>query len=244
MKQHANFIARRPLELQVTRPTPCPYLPGKTELRLAADISNHSDRHDQLARAGFRRVENWVYKPVCPDCGGCIPIRIAAAHDRETGLRPNRSQRRVQQRNRDLKRHILPNNPTLEHYELFQRYLLARHDDGQMAEMDSDSFAALIAASPIDTVVLEYRLDEELVAVMLVDIQSDGLSAVYSFYDPDITGRSLGTFMILDCAYLAAEMGFDFVYLGYYVETSRKMNYKARFRPAEMLIQGNWQPAG
>lgn len=247
MNQFRHMILSQPLEFQVTRPSACSYLDNHVEQRLAADISRHPDQHDDLAEAGFRRVENWVYKPICQDCNACLPIRIPSGKPDAlkpfgTVLQISRNQRRVINRNADLVRNILPNISRADHYDLFQRYLETRHSDGQMADMDEEKYGAMVSYSPIETVLVEYRLEDRPVAVVMVDIQRDGLSAVYSFFDPDLEDRSLGTFMVLDCASLACDMGLPYVYLGYYIRNCDKMNYKSRFKPAEVLLRGKWQP--
>jgi arginine-tRNA-protein transferase len=242
MDQHNKINIDLPLEFKITRPVECPYLDFKMEQRLAANITRRPDVHDGLARAGFRRVENWVYKPVCMECSACVPIRVASGNIREGNIKISRNQRRVINRNDDLDRNILPNISIYDHFQLFSRYLASRHHDGQMAEMHFGGYNEMITASPIDTRLLEYRHKDEVIGVMLIDIQDDGISAVYSFYDPDVSDRSLGTYMVLDCAALAYEMGLDYVYLGYFIEESSKMNYKSRFAPAEHLISGEWIP--
>ena len=241
MNQFRNIIFSQPLEFQVTRPSACSYLEGYVEQRLAADITRHARHHDSLAEAGFRRVENWVYKPICQNCSACQPIRIPSGKAGSGKLELSRNQRRVINRNADLTRNVLPNFSRADHYDLFRRYLETRHSDGQMADMDEEKYSAMISCSPIETVLVEYRLDDAPVAVVMVDIQRDGLSAVYSFFDTDLEDRSLGTFMVLDCAALALEMGLPYVYLGYYITNCSKMNYKSRFKPAEVLVQGQWR---
>jgi arginine-tRNA-protein transferase len=240
MDQHNKIDIDLPLEFKITRPVECPYLEFRMEQRLAADITNRPLIHDNLARAGFRRVENWVYRPVCTGCTACVPIRIASGTIQEGNLKISRNQRRVINRNRDLDRNMLPNISTYEHYELFSKYLASRHHDGQMADMHFGGYNEMITASPIDTRLVEYKYNNDVIAVMLIDIQDDGISAVYSFFDPDTSERSLGTYMVLDCAALAYEMSLDYVYLGYFIKESSKMNYKSRFSPAEHLIDGQW----
>jgi len=242
MNQVRNLIFIDPTEFQITRPSPCPYLENRTEQRLATDLSRQPNKHDILARAGFRRVENWVYKPVCHGCQECLPIRIAAGNGTDGALQLSRNQKRVLARNSDLTRRILPNFSREDHFELFRLYLASRHADGQMADMDEDSYAAMVVSSPIETVLVEYRAGDRLISVILIDIQQDGLSAVYSFFDPAEDHRSPGTFMVLDAACLAYEMGLPYLYLGYYIAASQKMSYKARFSPAEVLIAGSWMP--
>ena len=231
-----------PLEFRITRPVECPYLDGRMEQRLAVDINGKARHYDTLAKAGFRRVENWVYKPICSSCSACLPIRIPSGDGKLGDLKISRNQRRVLNRNKDLTRRILPNNNSEEHFALFRTYLQHRHEDGQMAEMDEDSYSAMICSSPIETVLVEYRLKDQVAGVMLLDLQDDGLSAVYSFFDPNLSDRSLGMFMVLDVAAIALMMDLPFVYLGYYIEHSQKMNYKKRFKPAEALINGIWTP--
>lgn len=231
-----------PLEFRITRPVDCPYIDGLMEQRLAADIDGYASHHNTLAKAGFRRVENWVYKPICSGCSACLPLRIPSGNLKSGTLQISRNQRRVINRNSDLVRRILPNHSRPEHYELFTNYLNSRHHDGQMADMDEASYSAMVSASPIETVLVEYSLDDDPIAVIMLDLQDDGLSAVYSFFDPEESERSLGTYMVLDTAAIAYEMGLPFIYLGYYIEDSRKMNYKNRFQPAEILKNGAWIP--
>lgn len=241
MNQQNRITIDQPLEFRVTRPMACPYLDKALEQRLAADIGQLPRHHDTLAQAGFRRVENWVYKPICQGCQACVPIRIRSGDGELGQLKISRNQRRVINRNKDLTRNILPNIATPEHYDLFSRYLNSRHHDGQMVDMDEQAYTDMVAASPIKTVLVEYRANDAVIGLMILDLQADGLSAVYSFFDPEENNRSMGTYMVLDAAALAFDMDLPFVYLGYYIETSRKMNYKSRFKPAEVLKNGVWQ---
>ena len=241
MNQQNRITFDQPLEFRVTRPMACPYLDKAMEQRLAADIGSVPNQHDTLAKAGFRRVENWVYKPVCQGCNACLPIRIPSGDGELGQLQISRNQRRVINRNKDLKRNILPNIATPEHYDLFSRYLNSRHHDGQMADMDEQAYTDMVASSPIKTVLVEYQDGEDTIGVMILDLQDDGLSAVYSFFDPDHDHRSMGTYMVLDAAALAYDMDLPYLYLGYYIKASRKMQYKSRFKPAQILSNGNWQ---
>lgn len=241
MDLHNKINVAVPLEFRITHPVPCPYLEGQMEQRLAANIGGRSDQHDALAQAGFRRVENWVYRPICANCSACLPLRIPSGNGKSGRLKLSRNQRRVQRRNQDLSRRILPNRSQVEHYKLFNKYLKHRHRHGQMVEMDTNSYTTMVCSSPIDTVMVEYGLGERLVAAIMLDVQKDGLSAVYSFFDPDLPERSLGTFMVLDIAAIALQMNLPYVYLGYYIEASPKMNYKRRFQPAEILKNGIWE---
>jgi len=238
MDQDKRLHQLPPLQMRLSMRSDCPYISGRTEQRVAVDISENPTLHDELARAGFRRVENWVYRPVCPQCQACLPWRVAAAQ-----FRPGRNLSRIKRTNRDLTRSIGSIRPTNEQYQLFLAYIRRRHHDGQMANMGRDDFIAMIENSPIETFVVNYRDDDgRLVGSVLADVQEDGLSAVYSFFDPDQAARSLGTFMILDLIDYAQEHGMPWLYLGYYVPGSQKMMYKARFQPAEVFVDGRWRP--
>jgi len=238
MDQDKRLHQLPPLQMRLSMRSDCPYISGRTEQRVAVDISENPTLHDELARAGFRRVENWGYRPVCPQCQACLPWRVAAAQ-----FRPGRNLSRIKRTNRDLTRSIGSIRPTNEQYQLFLAYIRGRHHDGQMANMGRDDFIAMIENSPIETFVVNYRDDDgRLVGSVLADVQEDGLSAVYSFFDPDQAARSLGTFMILDLIDYAQEHGMPWLYLGYYVPGSQKMMYKARFQPAEVFIDGRWCP--
>lgn len=237
MDQDKRLHFTTPLQFRLSMRSECPYLPGRTEQRVAVDINKNPAHHDQLARAGFRRVENWVYKPACPGCNACLPIRVKA--DEFAG---SRNIARIRAANRDLRRFDSHGQLTLDHYDIFQRYLGFRHEDGQMASMSFEEFSAMILNSPIETRLTEYRdKDDRLMGCILVDRQRDGLSAVYSFFQPDQTKRSLGSFMIVDLIDRCKEIGLPYVYLGYYIEQSRKMAYKARFKPYQIFSDGVWQ---
>ena len=237
MDQAKTIFTKLPLRLRVTRSQKCAYLHDQTEQRLATDISDHPDSHDRLAETGFRRVENWVYKPACPGCSACLPIRVKAED-----FAGSRNITRIRAANKDLRRFDSHGQLTLDHYDMFQRYLGFRHEDGQMASMSFEEFSAMILNSPIDTTLTEYRDSEDrLMGCILIDRQRDGLSAVYSFFQPDQTKRSLGSFMIVDLIDRCKEIGLPYAYLGYYIEQSRKMSYKARFKPYQIFIDGVWQ---
>ena len=237
MDQAKSIFNNLPLRLRVTRSQKCAYLLDQTEQRLATDISEHAEMHDRLAETGFRRVENWVYKPACPNCKACQPIRVKAEQ-----FKPSRNIARIQATNRDLRRNLSSGRIGLDHYDVFQSYLGQRHEDGQMSSMSFDEFSAMILNSPIDTLLTEYVDSEDrLMGCILVDRQRDGLSAVYSFFRPEEKKRSLGSFMIVDLIDRCNEIGLPYVYLGYYIEQSRKMSYKARFRPYQIFSNGIWQ---
>jgi arginine-tRNA-protein transferase len=230
---------RRPQFFYTTAPMPCPYLAGRTERKVVTELTGTESEalHDRLSRAGFRRSHNIAYSPVCPGCQACIPIRIVC--DR---FQPDRTQRRVGRDNADLTAQETSARATAEQFNLFQRYQQARHNDGDMASMGFYDYRAMIEDTPITTHVVEFRdNDGRLVAACLTDRLSDGLSAVYSFYDPDMERSSLGTYAVLWLVQRALQLDLPFVYLGYWVPQSRKMAYKARFRPSEILTGGHWR---
>ncbi|MCS6933461.1 MAG: arginyltransferase [Acetobacteraceae bacterium] len=233
--------AKRPQFFYTTAALPCPYVPGRTERKLVTELGGPEAeaQHDRLSRAGFRRSHNIAYAPVCPGCNACVPIRILA--DR---FAPDRTQRKIERLNADLSGQETPARATAEQFALFQRYQQARHGDGDMAAMGFYDYRAMVEDTPITTALIEFRdASARLVACCLTDWLSDGLSAVYSFYDPAQPRRSLGTAAILWLVRRAQRAGLPYVYLGYWVPESRKMAYKARFRPSEVLSGGQWRPA-
>jgi arginine-tRNA-protein transferase len=230
---------RRPQFFYTTAPLPCPYLPGRTERKVVTEIAGPDAEplHDRLSRAGFRRSHNIAYAPVCPGCNACVPIRIPIAT-----FQPDRSLRKVLKANDGVIGHDVQARATAEQYQLFQQYQRARHGDGDMATMSFYDYRAMVEDTPIDTFLVEFRdADETLIGVCLTDRLGDGLSAVYSFYAPDLEKRSLGTFTILWLVERARMQGLPHVYLGYWVRESRKMAYKARFKPSEILVAGSWR---
>lgn len=194
--------------------------------------------NNSLSQQGFRRSQNVLYRPSCTDCAACLSARIDVA-----AFRTSKSQKRTAKRNAYLQRRANSPWATDDQYELFRRYLDTRHADGGMADMDVFEFAAMIEETPIRSRVVEYADPEsgELIAVSLTDVLDDGLSMVYSFYDPEQPQCSLGTYMILDHIDIAREAGLPYVYLGYWVPGSPKMGYKARFSGLEAYIQGDWK---
>ena len=230
---------RRPQFFYTTAPLPCPYLPGRTERKVVTEITGPEAEalHDRLSRAGFRRSHNIAYAPVCPACNACVPIRIPV----ET-FAPDRTQRRIARANATTRGYDLPARATAEQFQLFQRYQRERHGDGDMATMSFYDYRAMVEDTPIETFIVEFRdPDDRLLGACLTDRLSDGLSAVYSFFLPELERRSLGTYTILWLIERARELGLPYVYLGYWVPESRKMAYKARFRPAEVLAGGVWR---
>ncbi|CUH10822.1 arginyl-tRNA-protein transferase [Jannaschia seosinensis] len=236
-------------QFYVTAPQSCPYIDGRRERKLftALQGSGAVALNDKLSKQGFRRSQNVLYRPSCADCSACLSARIRVADFRAT-----RSQRRALARNAHLRREITSPWATDAQYALFRRYLAARHANGGMADMDIFEFAAMIEESPIRTRVIEYWDDrpkaegEEpiLRAVCLTDVLDDGLSMVYSFYDPACRQDSLGTHIILDHIEIAREAALPYVYLGYWVPSSPKMGYKAQFSALEIFKNRVWQDIG
>lgn len=230
---------RRPQFFYTTAPLPCPYLPGRTERKVVTEITGPDADllHDRLSRAGFRRSHNIAYAPVCGGCNACIPIRIPTAT-----FRPERTLRRIARANAPLEGFEVPARATTEQFQLFQRYQTARHGEGDMATMSFYDYRAMVEDTPIDTFIVEFRdPDDQLISACLTDRLGDGLSAVYSFFQPGLERRSLGTQAILWLIERARALGLGYVYLGYWVPESPKMAYKARFRPVEVLSGGVWR---
>ena len=239
-------------QFYVTAPQPCPYLHGRAERKLFTALhgDNASDLNNALSRQGFRRSQNVLYRPSCESCVACMSARIRVAD-----FQPSRTQRRLMRRNGGLRRLATSAWATEEQFELFRCYLDRRHADGGMADMDIFEFAAMIEETPVKTRVIEYRCnadrperlapgDDFLAAVCLTDVLDDGLSLVYSFYHPILQPASLGTYLILDHIEIARAAKLPYIYLGYWVPGSRKMDYKARFSALEIYKGGVWQNIG
>jgi arginyl-tRNA--protein-N-Asp/Glu arginylyltransferase len=243
-------------QFYVTAPQTCPYLDGRRERKLFTALTGEDagKLNDALSKQGFRRSQNVLYRPACADCSACLSARI-----RVNDFQPSRSQRRTMARNRHLRREATSPWATEEQYELFRRYLDSRHAEGGMADMDVFEFAAMIEETPVRSRVIEYSMPADpapaprpghnpprrkLVGVCLTDILDDGLSLVYSFYDPAPQQQGIGTHIILDHIDLARQVGLPYVYLGYWVPGSAKMDYKARFSPLEIYRDGAWRDLG
>jgi len=217
----------------------CPYLPGRRERKLITELGNGANAVDYslLSRAGFRRSHTFAYRPACAGCAACIPVRVAARR-----FTPGPSLSRVARVNAALHAEELPARATLEQYRLFSHYIGARHDDGEMDGMSFADYRGMVEHTRVDTRMIEFRGDGgRLVAACLADWLADGPSAVYSFFDPALARRSLGTYMVLWLIEAARTAGLEYVYLGYWVEESPKMAYKIRFRPLEAFGPGGWK---
>jgi arginyl-tRNA--protein-N-Asp/Glu arginylyltransferase len=231
-------------QFYLTAPSPCPYLEGKEERKVFTHLVGEraGELNDLLTHGGFRRSQSIAYRPACEACRACVSVRVVA-----DDFRPTRSMRRVLERNSDVVGELRAAVPTSEQYSVFRAYLDSRHHDGGMADMTVLDYAMMVEDSHVVTKMVEYRLRSEdgtrsgdLLAVALTDVLGDGLSMVYSFYEPDAGERSLGTLMILDHIVRARRMGLPYVYLGYWVRGSRKMDYKGRFLPQERLMSEGW----
>jgi leucyl-tRNA---protein transferase len=222
-----------------TAALPCPYVAGRIERKLITELAGNDavGFYNALSRAGFRRSHHLAYRPACAGCTACVPVRIPVAT-----FTPSRSQRRIGRGNRDLAVRIAEPNATLEHYRLFARYQRSRHAESDMASMTFGDFRAMIEDSPVLSRLIELRHDERgVLGICLIDLLDDGLSAVYSFFDPEERRRSLGTFLIMALVEEARCRGLPYAYLGYWIAESPKMTYKARFRPLEGLSAEGWR---
>ncbi len=238
-------------QFYLTAPSPCPYIAGQTERKVFTHLVG--DRaiglNDLLSHGGFRRSQTIAYRPACEGCQACVSVRVLVNEfDWSKGFR------RIRDQNSDLVGDMRAAVPSADQYALFRRYLDARHAEGGMASMSVLDYAMMIEDSHVKTRVVEYRRrgpdtaingrgTGPLLGLALTDILTDGLSMVYSFYEPDQTPRSLGTFIILDHVLRARAMGLPYLYLGYWIAGSRKMEYKARFRPQERLAPNGWERA-
>jgi len=232
-------------QFYLTAPSVCPYLAGNEERKVFTHLVGERARelNDLLTHGGFRRSQSIAYRPACEACRACVSVRVAVED-----FRPTRSMRRVLDRNSDMVGEMRAAMPTSEQYSVFRAYLDSRHHDGGMADMTVLDYAMMVEDSHVETKMVEYRLRTadtggrggDLLAVALTDVLGDGLSMVYSCYEPSAADRSLGTLMILDHISRARRMGLAYVYLGYWVRGSRKMDYKSRFLPQERLMAEGW----
>lgn len=229
----------------VTAPSPCPYLPGKTERKVFTELKGEAadELNEALGRIGFRRSQTVAYRPSCLDCQACVSVRVVAEE-----FRPSSTQKRNLKNNGDLVASECRPWATAEQFELLQRYLSVRHPGGGMTHMEETDFADMVEHSPVSSYMIEYRepgigsRQGRLVGACLTDFQGDGLSMIYSFYDPEHEARAgLGNYIILDHMLRARERGLPYVYLGYWVHGSQRMQYKVRYRPLERLTRNGWE---
>ncbi|MGB6535917.1 MAG: arginyltransferase [Xanthobacteraceae bacterium] len=242
MTQHSRDTP----QFYLTAPSPCPYLGGQEERKVFTHLVGERapELNNILTHGGFRRSQSIAYRPACEGCRACVSVRVITAE-----FRPTRSMRRIVRRNDDVASEMRHASSTSEQYAIFRGYLDSRHRDGGMADMTVLDYAMMVQDSHVETRIVEYRAggtrgSSELIAVALTDVLDDGLSMVYSFFEPDEAARSLGTFMVLDHIARAQQMGLAYVYLGYWVRGSGKMDYKSRFLPQERLTPDGWDRVG
>ncbi|TNE37234.1 MAG: arginyltransferase [Alphaproteobacteria bacterium] len=241
-----NQSSRYIPQFYVTAPTPCPYLEGRQERKIFTSLAGPlaETLHSELIRDGFRRSQSIAYKPACEECFACVSVRIPV-----DSFIPSRSQRRIINANRDLMTLERAPLATEDQFALLRTYIDNRHAEGGMADMSYLDYQGMVQDSPITTKIFEYRIGTKIhdrgptLAIGLTDVLDDGLSMVYSFFDPAESPRSLGTYMILDHIRLARQKGLPFLYLGYWIEGCDKMNYKSKFKPLEYLKGGTWASA-
>jgi arginine-tRNA-protein transferase len=228
-------------QFYVTAPQECPYLNGQIERKLFTSLTGADAQilNNALSTQGFRRSQNVLYRPSCADCSSCLSARIPVE-----GFSLTKSEKRVLKRNSGLIREIKTPWATSEQFELFKRYVKCRHEKGGMSGMSETEFASMVEETCVKTILTEYSSSKEknnqIKAVSITDVIEDGLSMVYSFYEPDLPELSLGKYMILDHIELAREMKLPYLYLGYWVKGSKKMDYKAQYNPIEIFANGTW----
>ena len=228
-------------QFYVTAPQDCPYLDNQVERKLFTALygSNSRRLNNSLSKQGFRRSQNVLYRPSCANCSACMSARISSRE-----FKPSKSQKRILSKNSDIVRVVNPALATDAQYDLFKKYITARHPNGGMSDMDANDFTAMIEETNVESKLIEYYAKKngelELISFSLVDILDDGISMVYSVFNPDFKEKSLGTYMILDHSNLALEMNLQYVYLGYWVQGSSKMDYKKRFSSLEVFTNDKW----
>jgi arginine-tRNA-protein transferase len=239
-----NDIPLTALHFYLTTQYPCSYLPGQlacSKVATPGSLINHSV-YTQLVQHGFRRSGAYTYRPHCEGCNACVPFRVPIKQ-----FLPNRSQRRAWAQHYHLQASLHPLQDKSEYYDLYLRYQLARHSDGDMD--NRDSYQNFLLQSHVDTLLVEFRDPDDLKEgtegtlrmVSVIDLLADGISSVYTFYDPDLPRARLGVYNVLWQFEFCSRLNLDFVYLGYWIKDCRKMSYKIAYQPAQGLIDGNWQ---
>ena len=227
------------LNFFASTPEPCSYLDNRKSVSAFANPHMDMDMqtYNDLIRHGFRRSGGYIYRPHCPSCQECISVRVPVRKHRYS-----RNEQRVIKRNADLRISIMPGRYRDEHFDLYRRYINSRHNDGSMANPSKSDYHRFLICDWTDTLFFEYRLNRILVAVAVCDITDSGLSAVYTFFDPDYAGRSPGHFAILSQIHETRLRELDYLYLGYWIRDCDKMSYKRRYKPLEAYINDQWIP--
>ncbi len=236
-------------QFYLTAPAPCPYLEGRQERKVFTHLVGERAKqvNDMLSQGGFRRSQNIAYRPACEGCKACISVRVVVDE-----FENKKAFKRIINANKDLIGNPIPAAPSAEQFSVFRKYLDDRHSNGGMAEMTSLDYAMMVEDTHVNTMMIEYRKrgpdtaitgkgEGDLIAVALTDVLENGLSMVYSFFDTDPQYKSLGSFMILDHIRMARKRGLPYVYMGYWVDGSPKMEYKKRFGPQEHLTLNGWK---
>ena len=223
------------IEFKSTKQSKCPYLKDKLETKIFIDLTDKSFLYNQLSKTGFRRVENWAYKPICENCDECIPIRVDCENFIYKG-----NYKRCVNKNKSVSRIVLESKAKKKHYKIFTAYQNARHFNSDMSKMNFKNYKDMIENSPVNTFLSEYSLNGRVIGLMLLDTQDDGLSSVYSFYDTNKANMSIGKYMIIDSIILSKEMKLKYLYLGYSIKENLKMSYKLEFEPHQKYLNGNW----
>lgn len=224
-------------DLYLSMPHPCSYLPGRMSTILFVDPQRllSDGEYGAFVRRGFRRSGDLVYRPHCQGCNACVAVRVPVR-----GFEATRGQRRVWNRNRDIEVVEKPARFDSEHFDLYRRYQAGRHPESGMNDADPQKYLGFLASRQVETAFFEMRAAGQLLAVAVADVLPDGLSAVYTFFDPDVPQRGLGVYAVLWEIAETARRGLDFLYLGYWIAEAAKMSYKINYRPLESLSGGHW----